>query len=90
MAPAQVLKDFNALFLGQVNIQNNQGRRGGGFVAVRVVEEARGRFAIFHNVDPGLQSRSCDRFPNEENVRRVIFDDQNMRITGRRPWITGW
>jgi hypothetical protein len=90
MAPAEVLKDFNALFLGQVNIQDNQGRTGRGFVVVRVIEEVRGRFAIFRDVDRDLESGSCDRFPNEENVRRVIFNDQNMRITRRRPWIKGW
>jgi len=85
-----VLKYLNALFLGQVNIQDHQGRTGCGLVVVHIIEEARGRFAIFHNVDRDPESRGCDRFPNEENVRRVIFNDQYMRITRGRPWIKGW
>lgn len=90
IAPAQVLEDLDAMFLGQVDIQDHQYRTRGGSVLIRMIEEARGFFAILGDVNRGLDPRGLDRFPDQENIRRIIVNDQNMRITRRRLWIEGW
>jgi hypothetical protein len=51
---------------------------------VGLIKEARRTIAIFGDVNLGLDPRGFDRFPNQENVRRVILDDENVRPAGVR------
>ena len=89
MALAQVIKDLDAMFLRQVNIQDYQAGTGRGVVAIRMIEETCGFFAIPDYMDLNLDSRGFDGFAYEENVRRVILDDQDLRVP-RRLLVGGW
>jgi hypothetical protein len=88
--PAQVLKDLEAMLLRQVNVQDYQAGARSGIITVRAIEETCGLLAIFDDMDRDFDSGSLDRFPDQENVRRVILHDQNMGITRGRLWIEGW
>ena len=55
-----------------------------------MIEEMRRLFAVLDDMDRSLDSRSFNRFPDQENVCRIIFDHQNMRITRRRALMEGW
>jgi len=85
-----MLKDLDAMFLGQVNIQDYQAGMGRGIVAIRSIEVPRGPFAILDDVDRSLDSCGVDRFPDQEHIRRIIFDNQNMRITPRQTLVEGF
>lgn len=77
------------MFLGQVNIQDHQGGTGRRSVLIRMIEETRRLFAVLDDMKRGFDSRSLDRFPYQENVRRIVLNHENMRITRRRLWIEG-
>jgi hypothetical protein len=85
-----VLKDLEAMLLRQVNVQDYQAGARSGIITVRAIEETCGLLAIFDDMDRDFDSGSLDRFPDQENVRRVILHDQNMGITRGRLWIEGW
>ena len=89
MTLAQVLKDLDAMFLRQVNIQDYQVGTGRGVVAIRMVEEMSSFFAILDYMDLDLDSHGFDGFADQENVGRVILDDQDLRVP-RRLLFEGW
>ncbi len=78
------------MFLGQIYIQDHQGWTGRRGVVIRMIEKARGLFAVLGDMHPGLDSRSLDCLPDQKNVCRIILNYQNMRITRRHPLIEGW
>ena len=89
MALAQVLKDLEAMFLRQVNIQDHQAGMGRGVVAIRMIEETCGLFAILDDMNLDLDPRGFDGFAYQENVRWVILDYQDLRVPRRR-LVEGW
>ena len=78
------------MFLRQINVQDHQCGTGRGSVVIGMIEEARCSFAILDDMDRSSDTCGLDRFPDQENVRRIILNDQNMRITRRRLLIEGW
>jgi hypothetical protein len=56
MTPAQMLKDLEAMFLRQVNVQDYQDSAGRGVVVIRTIEETRGCLAIFDDMDRASDS----------------------------------
>ena len=78
-APIQVLEDFNAPLLRQVDIQYHHCGTRGGVVLVGLIEEARSPLAIVSEVNLGGDAGSFERLPNQENVSRVILHDENMK-----------
>ena len=83
-AAAHVLKDFAAVLLGQIDIQNQQIRTGRGVIAIGALEELDGPLAVLNKVDRSAQVRGCERLLNEKNVGPVVFHDQNMRSAASR------
>ena len=84
-----MLKDLDAMFLRQVNIQDHQAGMGRGFVAIGMIEETCGLFAILDDMNLDLDPRGFDGLTYQENVGRVILDDQDLRVP-RRLLNEGW
>jgi hypothetical protein len=80
-ALAQVVKNFKAILPGQVDVENHQTGAGLGFVEVRLIEKGRRLFAIFENFHQGGNSSCFDRLSYEVNIRWIVFDDDDMRIS---------
>jgi hypothetical protein len=89
LAVPQVLKDFDAPFLRKVYIENHHDGTWGGIVLVGFIEESRRLVAILGDMNLGSDPSGFDRFLNQENVRRVILDDEDMRVIDLRLRLLG-
>ena len=71
-------ENLAALFLGQIDVEDNEIGTRRPIIAVSLVEKSHGLFPIVHDVKLGVNMGGLDRLADEIPVRRVIFDDQDM------------
>jgi hypothetical protein len=80
-----VLQNITPLFLRKIDIEDDQCGAGFRLVTIHVIKKLGGFFAITGHQDVGLDLGRMNGFPYQEDIRHVVFHDQDADDLGRAP-----